>query len=197
MSSDAARADAAPHPAGAEHAAEAPKPDVDRTQIRYLTPDMCRIHLGNLGALHITVKGEGIWGGLYTAYAFPVAHPNGYISIVQTAGDQDTELGVIRDLDEFPREDAALVREALHRRYFVHTVTRLRSIQMKYNQLLLSVDTDKGPAEFFMRWAQDRAVDYGQKGKVLIDVNDNRYLIPDVEAMPMKERADFTRYIYW
>jgi hypothetical protein len=48
-----------------------------------------------------------------------------------------------------------------------------------------------------MRWAQDRAVDYGQKGKVLIDVNDNRYLIPDVEAMPVKERTDFTRFIYW
>lgn len=184
-----------PRPEAAK--AEAPKPDVNRTQIRYLTPDMCRIHLGNLGALHITVKGEGIWGGLYTAYAFPVAHPNGFISIVQTAGDQDTELGVIRNLDEFPKEDAELIRDALHRRYFVHVVTRLKSIQMKYNMLLLDVETDKGPAEFYMRWAQDRAVDYGQKGKVLIDVDDNRYLIPDVEAMPLKERTDFTRYIYW
>jgi hypothetical protein len=187
----------APPAAGADSPAQPPKPDVDRTTIRYLTPDICRIHLGNLGALHITVKGEGIWGGLYTAYAFPVAYPDGFISIVQTAEDQDTELGVIRDLGEFPPADAALVREALHRRYFVHTITRLISIQMKYNQLLLVVDTDKGPVEFFMRWTQDRAVDYGQKGKVLIDVNDNRYLIPDVEAMPVKERVDFTRFIYW
>jgi hypothetical protein len=196
MSSDDVRT-SAPTAAGTDAAPEAAKPGVDRTQIRYLTPDMCRIHVGNLGALHITVKGEGIWGGLYAAYAFPVAHPNGFISIVQTAEEEDTELGVIRDLDEFPPEDAALIREALHRRYFIHTVTRLRSIQMKYNQLLLAVDTDKGPAEFFMRWAQDRAVDYGQQGKVLIDVNDNRYLIPDVEAMPPKERTDFTRFIYW
>jgi hypothetical protein len=173
------------------------KPDVDRTQIRFLTPDMCRIHLGNLGALHITIKSEGIWGGLYTAYAFPVAYPNGFISIIQTAGDQDTELGVIRDLDEFPESDAALIREALRRRYFIHTVTRLRSIAMKYNMLYLEVDTDKGPVDFFMRWAQDRAVDYGQTGKVLIDVDDNRYLIPDLEKLPMRERVDFTRFIYW
>ena len=68
---------------------------------------------------------------------------------------------------------------------------------MKYNLLLVAVDTDKGPVEFYMRWAQDRAVDYGQKGKVLIDVDDNRYLIPDTEAMPLKERTDFTRYIDW
>jgi len=41
---------------GAEHTAEAPEAGVDRTQIRYLTPDMCRIHLGNLGAPFATSR---------------------------------------------------------------------------------------------------------------------------------------------
>ena len=65
-----------------------------------------------------------------------------------------------------PQVEARYV-EALHRRYFIHSVTRLRSIQMKYNQLLLAVDTDKGPAEFYMRWAQDRAVELlrGDQGR--------------------------------
>ena len=171
--------------------------NMDRTRIRFLTPDICRIHLGNLGALHVTVKSEGIFGGLYTAYAFPVAYPNGYISIVQTSGDQDLEIGVIRDLSEFPESDAALVREALRRRYFVHTISKLKSIGMKYNMLFLEVSTDKGDASFFMRWTQDRAVDYGQTGKVLIDVDGNRYLIPDLEALPPRERVEFQRYIYW
>jgi hypothetical protein len=169
----------------------------DRTQIRFLTPQNCRIHLVNLGALHVTMKGEGIYGGIYTAYAFPVAYPNGFISIVQTAGDQDMEVGVIRDLSEFPESDAALVRQALNRRYFVHTITRLRSIEMKYNMLFLEVSTDKGDLSFFMRWAQDRAVDFGQNGKVLIDVDDNRYLLPDLDQMSLRERTDFQRYIYW
>jgi hypothetical protein len=79
-------------PAGTEQKALAEKASAaDRTQIRFLTPKNCRIHVGNLGALHVTMKGEGIYGGIYTAYAFPVAYPNGFISIVQTAGDQDTE----------------------------------------------------------------------------------------------------------
>ncbi len=169
----------------------------ERTQIRFLTPENCRIHVGNLGALHVTVKGEGIYGGIYTAYAFPVAYPNGYISIVQTAGDQDTEVGVIRDLSQFPESDAALVRQALQRRYFIHTVTRLKSITMQYNMLYLEVVTDKGELAFFMRWAQDRAVDYGLTGKVLIDVDDNRYLIPDLEKLSTRERVDFQRFIYW
>jgi ATP-binding cassette, subfamily B, bacterial len=187
----------APERAAAASAVQSALERADRTQIRFLTPENCRIHLGNLGALHVTVKGEGIYGGIYTAYAFPVAYPDKYISIVQTDEDQDTEVGVIRDLAEFPESDAALVRQALARRYFIHVVARLRSIEMRYNMLYLTVSTDKGEREFFMRWAQDRAVDFGQNGKVLIDVDNNRYLIPNLDAMGGRERVDFQRFIYW
>ena len=48
-----------------------------------------------------------------------------------------------------------------------------------------------------MRWAQDRAVDFGQNGKVLIDVDDNRYLIPNLDLLSTRERVEFQRYIYW
>ena len=48
-----------------------------------------------------------------------------------------------------------------------------------------------------MRWQHDRAVDYGRRGKVLIDVDDNRYLIPDLEQLSQREFDEFRRYIYW
>ncbi len=169
------------------------------TQVRYLTPDMCRIHLGSLNTLHVTVVNEAIYGGVYAACAFPVAHPSRYISLIQSTGKKDVEVGIIRDLDEFPPEAATLVREALERRYFVHTITRIRRVESKYNNSILAfdVDTDKGTLSFFMRWQLDRAVDYGQRGKVLIDLDNNRYLIPDTEKLSPAERGDFTRYVYW
>ena len=37
----------------------------------------------------------------------------------------------------------------------------------------------------------------GGRGKILIDVDDNRYLIPDLDALDPKQRSDFQRYIYW
>jgi hypothetical protein len=61
----------------------------------------------------------------------------------------------------------------------------------------MDVQTDKGPVEFLMRWQHDRALDYGREGKILLDVNENRYLIPDVAALTPRERSDFQRYIYW
>jgi len=169
----------------------------DGTRVRFLSPDMCRIHVGNLGALHVTVKNEGIYGGVYAAYAFPVAHPYGYISLIHTAGEKDVEIGVIRDLAQFPEADAELVRQALARRYFVHTITHVGHVGWKYGLVAFEVDTDKGPVSFFMRWSQDRAVDYGRRGKVIIDLDNNRYLIPNLDKLSTKERTQFQRYIYW
>ena len=169
-----------------------------RTEVRYLTPDVCRIHLGTLDALHCTVKNEGIYGGVYAVYVFPVAHSDHYISLLQRRPErEDLEIGIIRDLSLFGEEEQKLIRHALARRYFIHTVTRLHSVGWKYGFVSMDVDTDKGRVEFLMKWQQDRAVDYGEHGKVLIDMNENRYLIPDLGRLSPSERTDFTRIIYW
>jgi hypothetical protein len=39
--------------------------------------------------------------------------------------------------------------------------------------------------------------DFGKRGKILIDLDDNRYLVPDVETLPQRERDLFQRYVYW
>jgi hypothetical protein len=173
-------------------------PPPPATEVRYLTPDMCDIHLGDHGTLHVAVEKERTYGGVYAAYAFPVAHSDKYISLMHTGGDSDEmEIGIIRNLGEFPGEQAALVREALERRYFVHTILRIHKVGWQYGLVRLDVDTDKGRIEVLMRWKHNCAVDYGQRGKVLIDVYRNRYLIPDMAALSPKERNDFKRIIYW
>jgi hypothetical protein len=188
-----------PQQAGQAPDDQEPAVVVDTTRVRYLTPDMCKIHLGTHGALHATVMNDRIYGGVFAAYAFPVAYPDKYISLIHSAGDdkQQIEIGIIRDLDEFPPEQAYLVRQALARRYFVHTITRIDHIGWKYGCVSMDVQTDKGPVSFMMRWSNDRAVDYGRRGKIIIDINDNRYLVPDVDKLTTRERSEFTRYIYW
>ena len=171
---------------------------VDPTVVRFLKPDMCKIHLGTHSALHVTVLNERIYGGVYAAYAFPVAHPEGYISLLHSIGEgKEREIGIIRDLSEFPPEQADLVRAALKRRYFVHTITRIVHVGEKWDYIAMDVETDKGAVSFLMSWQYDRAVDYGGKGKILIDLDDKRYLIPDIDKLAPRERAEFQRYIYW
>ncbi|MCX5654647.1 MAG: DUF1854 domain-containing protein [Planctomycetota bacterium] len=179
----------------AQNNADAVEPN--QTEIRFLAPDMCRIHLGTHDALHVTVKNERIYGGVYAAYAFPVAHPDEYIALIHTAGEEEVEIGVIRNLGDFPEEDAGLVRQALARRYFVHTITQIRRVGWKHGFVNLVVETDKGPADILVPWRHDRAFDYGRRGKVLVDLENNRYLIEDLEKLPPRDRNEFQRYIYW
>jgi len=171
---------------------------IDRTRARYLTPDVCRIHVGKHGVLSVTVKDEKTYGGVYAAYAFPVVHTNKYISLMQSSGEgEDLEIGIIRDLDDFFWDQAALVREALARRYFIHTITKINDIGLDHGLVALDAETDKGRVKCLVQWKGDRAVDFGRSGKLLIDVDGNRYAIPNVDELPPGERSAFTRLIYW
>ena len=57
-----------------------------------------------------------------------------------------------------------------------------------------------GPAALYvssLRKQADRAHDYGPRGKMLLDTDENRYLIPDVQALPERDRRLLLRHIYW
>ena len=128
----------------------------------------------------------------------PVRHPARFISLRYIdPEDRDQEVGLIRDLDDWPGQSQRLISEALLRRYFVHTIERIDSIRQFQNFLAFSVQTDLRGMEFVLRYTQDSAQDYGERGKMLLDVDENRYLIPDVAALPDSERNLFERYIYW
>ncbi|MFO0974017.1 MAG: DUF1854 domain-containing protein [Phycisphaerae bacterium] len=159
---------------------------------------MARIHLGNHDALHVTVSGDRIYGGVSAAWAFPVRRADEFISLRHADADgRDAEIGMIRDLSAWPADAARLVRQALRRRYYVREICAIRELRLEHGFLLFAVDTDRGPAEFTMRWNHSQATDYGPAGKIIVDVDDNRFVVKDVAALPARQRGLFQRYIYW
>ncbi len=90
-----------------------------------------------------------------------------------------------------------MVNESLLRRYLIHIIEEVESIRMEHDYLMFAVKTDLGRRQFVTRWSQETALDYGPNGKVLVDVEENRYVVPDVHALPEPGRARFDRYIYW
>ena len=48
-----------------------------------------------------------------------------------------------------------------------------------------------------MRWNQSYAQDFGPRGKVLLDLEDNRFVVSDVDHLPRWERDLLQRYVYW
>ncbi len=165
---------------------------------RWLRPRFARIHMGNRRALHVTVQNERIYAGVFALRCMPVRYPNQYLSLRWfNAENREQEIGLIRDLSEWPADTQKLINESLVRRYFVHTILRINTIERLQNYLNFKVETDLGPMEFFMRWSYDTAHDYSDRGKVLLDVEENRYVVPDVALLPHADRKLFERWIYW
>ena len=165
---------------------------------RWLEPGFAHIHMGNLDALHVTVEGEGIYHGVYAVRCLPVHYPEEYLSLrYHSAGNRQVEVGLIRKLAGWPAEAQRLLRDALNKYYFVHTILAIEAMESLGGYIHMKVQTDLGPMDFMLRWQTDRAQDYGPGGKMLIDTEENRYLIPEVDALPIKQRNLFQRYIYW
>jgi ATP-binding cassette subfamily B protein len=164
---------------------------------RWLTPQNVRLHLGDHNALQVTLADE-VHGGIFAVRALPATAPERYISLrFADADGQEHEVGMVRDLKDWPAPERLLLEQALRRRYFIREITAVEHIALKYGLLTFRVETDRGPAEFMMRNSHGYAQDFGDAGKLLIDVDDNRYLVRDIEALPRRQQLLFRRFVYW
>ena len=170
--------------------------------IQTLTPENCKIFKGIYSLLHVQIIDDRLGIGLYRAIhavrAFPISSPEEYISLrYPDEFGVEREIGVIVNLSTFPDDSKDLIRESLSRHYFEFHVSRITQIDFKFNLLFFQVETTVGPRQFQMRWSVDRAHDYGEHSKILLDVFDNRYMIPDLRDLPKADRDLLNRYIYW
>jgi ATP-binding cassette subfamily B protein len=164
---------------------------------RWLRPDNARFQLGRHGSFQVEVD-EEVRTGLFAVRALPATAPDRFISLRYTDADgQDHEVGLVRDLNEWPAPVRVLIEKALARRYFIRRITALHAIELEHGLLTFRVETDRGPAEFTMRNSHGHAQDFGDTGKLLIDVADNRFLVENVEALPRRQQTLFRRFIYW
>jgi hypothetical protein len=165
---------------------------------RWLTQDSCTVKSGRRGGLEVALSDGQVFRGVFAVNLFPATNPNDYISLrVWNRDGSEQEVGILRQLDHWPQDAQTLVREALSRRYYLQTITGIDQIRLEMGHLSITARTDHGPRRFTMRWSQSHVQDFGERGKVLLDLDDNRYLVPDVEALPPRERDLFQRYVYW
>lgn len=170
-----------------------------QTGFRRLSPDTTRIFRGAFSLLHCQVEGvPAPYRGVWAVLLFPVTHPDGYVSLRYTDGeDKEREIGVIERLAGFPAAVQELIRGTLVKQYYQQTIRRVHTITCNYGLLFFHVETDSGPQSFMMPWRHDRAEDFGPNGKVLLDSLDNRYIIPNVQELPAPDRRKFLGFIYW
>jgi ABC-type transport system involved in Fe-S cluster assembly fused permease/ATPase subunit len=185
--------------------------EFDETRLTWLRPETHRFAMGSLGQLQVqqpvysstmeeyrSASGLRECSGWFVVRAFPATHPEEYLSIRGwTEQGEETELGMMARLSDWPFADQEAIRRALKRRYLLRRIHRVHRVDLRHGFLEFLVETDDGKTEFLMRWSASQAVDYGESGKLIIDTEDNRYLIADTTALPSADRERFEQYVYW
>lgn len=166
--------------------------------IRYLNPKDVRIYSKDEGGMRVEYDGE-IYEDVRAYRCFPISRPSEFIAL--WTGDsalEHQEIGVVRRLKELMPSSRLAVEHELVKRYFIHYVQRIVSISEEMGFLNWTVETDKGEMEFMTRrFDRNSVVEGGPKGHIIVDVDNNRYEIEDLDALDTASKATFLKYIYW
>lgn len=169
--------------------------------VKYLDPQTTEVFHGSFGMMHVAIKGAEpqLYRGVFAVRAFPVTHPDKFISLryVDPLDNKEHEIGAIENLTAFPRETQRMIADSLAKHYFQAEIKTIHAIRWEFNLLFFDVETSRGREQFMMRWSYDRAQSYGEHGKVLLDVFENRYVVRDVNQLSKQDRDLFQRWIYW
>lgn len=166
-------------------------PDNCGTEIPWLEPATSMFHLGIHEVLTLQTAGRR-YDAVYTVRAFPASHSEEFLSIRYT--DQsgcDREIGLIRDLNNWPEETRHFVRRSLNRRYLLRVVSSLIATRLENGLVSCSAKTDDGEVHFTVHNNPHRVTRFGCNGWLLTDVDDNHFLIPNLESLPFVHRQLF------
>jgi hypothetical protein len=128
---------------------------------------------------------------------FPVSQERRYLSVRDASGEDQPELGVIEDWAALWERDRQAVAAELGLHYFVPQIKSVQQIRDELGFLYWTVDTDKGNKEFVMRNSVIRyAREVSPRHWLLIDVNEARYEIRDVDQLDRHSQKLIHRYLY-
>jgi hypothetical protein len=174
------------------------KRNTEVPRIRYLDPRKLTIHSMDEGGMKVMFDGENYLH--VRAYrCFPVSLPSEFIALwTGSSALEHQEIGMIRRLAELSPSTRLAVEHELAKRYFIHYISSINSIKEDVGFLYWDVETDKGHMEFMTkRWDRDTVVEGGVKGRIIFDVDNNRYEIENLDALDAPSAAIFHKYIYW
>lgn len=114
---------------------------------------------------------------------------------VSVLDDEQNEIGIIRDLSSFEGEAGELLRNELLRRYYAPVIKRIQSVKERYGFSYWRVITEEGSVNFTLHDTFRSIIRAGERRLIFVDVNGNRFEIPDVELLDRKSYKKIELYL--
>ena len=141
-------------------------------------------------------KMEKIAERIFLSRAFPFDMPFDYISVL----DKDKkEIGFIRSLDDFDDPDKTLLIHELETKYYTPVIKKILSVKERYGFSYWKCECEFGEKSFplqdtFRSIIKATNAD-GTERVYILDVDGNRYEIPDVEALDRQSYKKIELYL--
>lgn len=129
------------------------------------------------------------YGRVAVLRMFPLEHKREYLSVRTEnylRSDKNSEIGIIRSLDAFSKEQQEIILRELEKRYFVPEITKVESVEEEFANSIWKVETTAGKAEFTVNDMGSNLLNLGCGRIMLTDVFGNRYIIPDITKIDDK-----------
>ena len=115
-----------------------------------------------------------------------------FISVLD---EEQNEIGIIRSLSLFDGEVHDLLTNELERRYYSPIIRRIFSMKERYGFSYWKVQTDEGEVSFTLHDTFRSIIRAGEHRIILMDVDGNRFDIPDVRELDRKGYKKIELYL--
>jgi len=153
-------------------------------ELHFLEPSEVHFRC-EINRLQMKKEGDEEWREVTLARLFPLSDPYKWLAVLNK---EDKEIGVLHDLHGLSSDEFACVEEELRRRYLIPEIKSILSRRDRFDMVEWTVETDRGRATFLTRQLHEN-VQRPIAGRIVIaDVENNRYDIPDVDALDPESR---------
>ena len=130
--------------------------------------------------LRMSIGGDRSYLKVKVVRAAPLSQPERYIAFLD---GKDEEICMVDDLAELDDEARGIIKEELERRYLTSTIQQVLSVRNEFGTSYWEVLSDRGEREFVVQNVAENAQWLGEHRLLLVDVDGNRFEIPDLEDL--------------
>ena len=135
--------------------------------------------------LRLTIGETKSYPTVKPAWAAPLSHAKRYLALLDGKGD---EIVMIESLKELNEDSRKAVEKELARRYLTSEVKRIIWAKVEFGATYWHVDTERGERDLVTQSLQENAQWLGDHHLLLIDVDGNRFEIPNVTELDPRSR---------
>ena len=155
----------------------------------WLTPENASFYTKN-GFLYISLGGAE--QRAFLCRQFPFELLGEFISVLD---EDQCEVGIIRNVALFEGETRSLLESELEKRYYSPKIRRILSMKERYGFSYWKVETAEGEMSFTLHDTFRSTVRVGEHRVILMDVDGNRFEIPDVRELDRKSYKKIELYL--